>query len=440
MDKLVVEGGIPLYGTVNLSGAKNVAMKALVAALLTDEKVVIRNVPLISSVIGTAEIIKPLGVKVDFSKNNQVAINSSGIRKFLVPLEMGGLYRTATMTIGPLLSRFGKAVVPNPGGCRLGKRPIDRHIEGLQSLGAKVEYKDGFFYASCRKLTGSNFRFTKNTHTGTETLILAAVLAEGRTILENAAAEPEVDDLIALLNSMGAKIRRVKERTIVIDGVKKLYGTDYKIISDRNEAVTFAIASYITHGDIFIKNIKVEMISSFLNKLREAKALFTCETDGLRFFNHGKYKATDVVTGPFPAFMTDWQAPWAVFSTLAYGISTIHETVFESRFGYVKELQKMGAKIEFFNPKVKNPSSFYNFNWNDREPYSYRAIRIYGPTKLHDAVVEVCDLRAGATLVLAALAASGRSVVYGVEHIDRGYERFEKRLSALGANIKRLKE
>lgn len=440
MEKLLIKGGKALKGTINLSGAKNVAMKALVAALLTEEDVVIRNIPLISSVIGTAKIIQPLGAKVDFFQDNSVKIQSKGINKYSIPLEMGGLYRTATMTIGPLLARFGKAVVPNPGGCRLGKRPIDRHIEGLKSMGAEIEYRDGFFYARSKKLLGTNFKFEKNTHTGTETLILAAVLATGRTILENAALEPEVDDLIALLNSMGAKIKRVKERMIVIDGVKKLRGTDYKIMFDRNEAVTFAIAAYVTKGDIFIKDIDTNSIQLFLDKLEVAQAQFEVESNGIRFFNHRSYKATDIVTGPFPAFMTDWQAPWALFATQAKGVSTIHETVFESRFGYVSELRKMGAKIDYFNPDVEDPVNFYNFNWEDRNPDFHQAIRIHGPAPLHNAIVEVSDLRAGATLVLAALAARGESVVYGIEHIDRGYEKFEDRLASVGANIKRVKE
>ncbi len=440
MEKFIIKGGRPLKGEVKLSGAKNVAMKTLVAALLTDETVTIRNVPLISSVTGTAKIIKPLGVKVNFFSDNKVKIKAKGIHSYTIPLEMGGLYRTSTMTIGPLLTRFGKAVVPNPGGCRLGKRPIDRHIEGLKALGAEIEYKDGFFYAKSKQLIGTKFKFKKNTHTGTETLILAAVLAKGRTVLENAAAEPEVDDLINLLNQMGAKIKRVKERTIVIEGVKKLKGTDYQIMFDRNEAVTFAIAAYVTKGDIFIKGIDVNSIASFLKKLKEVKANFSVIDNGIRFFNQCSYQATQIVTGPFPAFMTDWQAPWALLATQSQGISTIHETVFEGRFGYVSELKKMGAQIEFFEPKVADPVNFYNFNWEDKKPGYYQAIKIYGPTKLHNAMVEVTDLRAGATLVLAALTAEGESIVYGIEHIDRGYEKFENRLIKLGAEIKRLKE
>lgn len=429
-----------MKGTIRLSGAKNVAMKTIIAALLTDEIVVVRNVPLISSVIGTAKIVEPLNVKVKFYPDNSMVIRPSGIDRYLIPLELGGLYRTATMTISPLLHRFGKAVVPNPGGCRLGKRPIDRHIEALKALGAKIQYKDGFFYAETSGLKGTRFRFRKNTHTGTETLILAAVLASGTTVLENASAEPEVDDLIAFLSSMGAKIKRREERTIVIEGVNKLHGTDYRIMSDRNEAVTFAIAAYVTKGDIFVKDIDTLTIQSFLDKLKQADASFEKLKDGIRFFNHHRYKATSVVTAPFPGFMTDWQAPWVVLATQAEGVTTIHETVFESRFGYVSELRKMGARIEFFDPKVANPRQFYNFNWEDRNPDFHQAIRIYGPQKLHNAVVEVSDLRAGATLVLGALAASGESTIYGIEHIDRGYEQFDKRLRLLGAQIKRIKE
>lgn len=440
MEKFVINGGQPLQGSITPSGAKNVAMKTIVASILSDEKVTVRNIPLISSVTGTAAIVKPLNVKVTFSNDKSVVIDPTDLSEHKIPLELGGLFRTATMTIAPLLARFGKAVVPNPGGCRLGKRPIERHIEGLKAMGADITYKDGFFHASTAGLHGTKFRFNKNTHTGTETLIIAAVLAKGTTVIENAALEPEVDDLIAFLNSMGAKIKRSKDKTIVIEGVSHLHGTDFTIMSDRNEAVTFAIGAYVTKGDIFVKNIKKELIAAFLEKLKEAKASFEIDPGGIRFFNGESYKATDVVTKPEPGFMTDWQAPWALFATIGGGVSTIHETIYESRFGYVSELRKMGARIDFFNPKVTNPVKYYNFNWEDRNPQYFQAIKIYGPTVLHNAVVEVGDLRAGATLVLAALGASGQSVVLGIEHIDRGYENFEKQLVNLGANIKRVKE
>lgn len=440
MEKYIIEGGKILTGEIRLTGAKNVAMKTIVAALLTDEKVVVKNIPLISSVTGTAKIVEPLNVKVRFNKDNSAVIEAKKINKYSIPLELGGLFRTATMTIGPLLHRFGKAVVPNPGGCRLGKRPIDRHIQGLMSLGAQISYKNGYFYANSKELHGTYYKFPKNTHTGTETLILAAVLAKGKTTLENASAEPEVDDLINFLNSMGAKIKRVDQRTILIEGVKHLHGTKYSIMVDRNEAVTFAIAAYMTKGDVFVKDIKSRSIKSFLDQLKLANASYQIDKKGIRFFNSQKYIATDVTTAPSPGFMTDWQAPWALFATQADGVSVIHETVFESRFGYVEELIKMGAKIEFFDPWVKNPKQFYNFNWEDRNPNYHQAIKIYGPVKLHNAIVEVGDLRAGATLVLAALAAKGTTVVYGIEHIDRGYECFEQRLNKLGAKIKRVED
>lgn len=441
MEKLVIDGGKALQGSIVPTGAKNVAMKTIVAAMLSSEKVTVRNVPLISSVTGTAAIVEPLNVKVSFSPDKSVVIDPTLISGHRIPLELGGLYRTATMTIAPLLARFGSAVVPNPGGCRLGKRPIERHIEGLKAMGADIEYKDGFFYAQTKGLQGTRFKFTKNTHTGTETLIMAAVLAKGKTIIENAALEPEVDDLIAFLNSMGAKIKRGENRSIIIEGVSSLYGTDFTIMSDRNEVVTFAVGAYVTGGDILVKNIKKELISAFLAKLKQTNADFEIDQKGIRFYSKNKvYKATDVVTKPEPGFMTDWQAPWALFATFCKGTSTIHETVYESRFGYVSELRKMGAKIDFYNPKVNSPSTFYNFNWEDRNPLYYQGIKIHGPTKLHNAVVEVGDLRAGATLVLAALAASGQSVVWGLEHIDRGYENFENRLVSLGASIKRLKD
>lgn len=441
MEKLVISGGKALQGSITPTGAKNVAMKTIVAAMLSSEKVTVRNIPLISSVTGTAAIVKPLNVKVSFSNDKSVVIDPTSIFGHKIPLELGGLYRTATMTIAPLLARFGKAIVPNPGGCRLGKRPIERHIEGLKAMGADIEYKDGFFFAQTKGLQGTRFKFTKNTHTGTETLIMAASLAKGKTTIENAALEPEIDDLIAFLNSMGAKIRRCKDRSITIEGVNYLHGTDFTIMPDRNEVVTFAIGAYVTGGDILVKNIKKELIAAFLEKLKQANADFETDKRGIRFYTKSRtYKATNIATKPEPGFMTDWQAPWALFATLCNGTSTIHETVYESRFGYVSELCKMGARIDFYNPKVSNPAAYYNFNWEDRNPLYYQGIKIHGPTKLHNAVVEVGDLRAGATLVLAALGASGQSVVLGLEHIDRGYENFENRLVSLGASIKRLKE
>lgn len=441
MDKFIVHGGKRLEGEIKVSGAKNVSMKVILAGLLTDKPIYVQNIPLISSVVGTANIVRPLGVKVSIQQDHSILIHGNAVKSYTVPLELGGFYRTATMVMGPLLARFGKAVVPNPGGCRIGKRPIDRHIEGLCAMGAKITYKDGFFYGTSDGLHGVRYRFCNNTHTGTETLILAAVLAKGETVLENAAEEPEIDDLIGLLVTMGAKVKRIKKRTIVIHGVHKLIGAHYKIMHDRNEAVTFAISAITSGGDLIIEGAQRKHLVSFLSKLDQAGVHWEqISPMKIRFNFKGKLKPTTVTVKPHPGFMTDWQAPWSLLMTQANGISDVHETVYEDRFGYVAELKKMGAKIDFFNPKVDDPASFYNFNWKDRKKDNHHAIKIHGPTCLHNAVVEVSDLRAGATLLLATLIAQGESIIHGIDHIDRGYERIEDRLNKVGAHIERKQE
>ncbi len=440
MEKIIINGGRKLKGITHVSGAKNVAMKVILAGLLTDKPIYIKNTPLISSIWGTADIVKPLGVKIDIKSDHSMTIKGDNMGGYSVPLELGGLYRTATMVLGPLLARYGKAEVPNPGGCRLGKRPIDRHIQALEQMGAKIRYKDGFFYAEASALVGSKIKFSRNTHTGTETVILAAVLARGETVIENAASEPEIDNLILLLNMMGAKIKRKSPRLIVISGVKQLRGAEFEIMPDRNEVVTFAIAGVATGGDIIIEGAQKIYLKSFLTKLDETGSRWKeIRKDVIRFYRpKTRLSSCDVVTRYHPGFMTDWQAPWALLMTQAQGVSTIHETVYEDRFGYVPELLKMGASISFFDPKIKNPSDYYNFNWSDWRDGKLHAIRIYGPTTLHNAILEVTDLRAGATLVLGALLAHGQSVVHGVEHIDRGYEKIEERLRKIGADIKRI--
>lgn len=439
MDKLKIIGGNKLTGEIKVSGAKNVAMKVILAGLLTDEPIFVKNVPLISSVVGTAEMLKPLGLKTTFGSDHTMTINGENLKTHKISLELGQLYRTATMVLGPLLSRFGRGVVPNPGGCRIGKRPIDRHIEGLKAMGAKITYRDGFFYAQAEKLRGTRFKFTNNTHTGTETLILAAVLAEGETVLENAAAEPEIDNLIEILILMGAKIRRTNSRTIVIQGVTKLSGCEFTIMPDRNEVITFAIAAIATGGDIIVEDTQRHNLASFLNSLTNAHAGWEPISDNkTRFFAGNNLLSTDVVIEVYPGFMTDWQAPWALLMTQADGTSTIHETIYEDRFGYVSQLRKMGAEIDFYHPKVKNPPKFYNFNWSDRKKENCQAIKISAPVKLHNAIMEVTDLRAGITLVLAALIANGESVIRGIEHIERGYENIEERLQRLGGKIQRI--
>lgn len=440
MEELVITGGESLCGQVEIAGSKNVALKAILAGLLTDEEVVIENVPAISDLSLMEEIASYLGAKIKRDKTT-LRIKAAQLKNEKVPLELGARLRTSSMFIVPLLVRLGQAVIPNPGGCRIGARPIDRHILGLKMMGVEVDYssQDGYFHAQTRRVKGTTYLFAKNTHTGSETLILAAVLALGQTILENAAQEPEVDDLIKLLNSMGAKIKRVKPRTIVIEGVDKLHGTAFKIMPDRNEAVTFAVAALATAGDIFLKNAQEEVLRPFLEKVKEADGAWEKKDSGIRFFQKSRLKSTDIITSPYPGFMTDWQAPWMLLMTQADGVSTVHESIYENRFQYVTELRKMGGKIELFNPQVRDPQNFYNFNWEDDRSEYFHAARISGPTKLHNAVLDIGDLRAGATLVLAALASRGKSYLSGVEHLDRGYENFEERLVRLGARIKRIK-
>jgi UDP-N-acetylglucosamine 1-carboxyvinyltransferase len=441
MEKFIVDGPTKLVGNVTIAGAKNVALKALVASLLTDEVVIIDNAPQIRDVHLMLEVLGHLGKQCTF-KGSTVTIKKDSSHTCTVPLEVGARLRTSSMVLGPLLSRYGKAIIPNPGGCRIGARPIDRHIEGLKSMGAAISYTsaDGYFHAEAKDLRGAEITFEKNTHTGTETLLLAAILAKGTTILHNAAQEVEVDNLIELLRDMGAHIKRTTQREIIIEGVSKLHGTTFTIMPDRNEEVTFAVAAIASTGDITIHNSKRKHLTAFLDSLTQAGAGWEdIDGDTTRYFYKGELTAVDVKTDVYPGFMTDWQAPWALLMTQARGESVVHETVFENRFTYVEELKKMGARIAYFDPKVENPQEFYNFNWNDRQTGTHQAIRITGPTNLHDAVLFINDLRAGATLLLAAIIGAGKSYLYGIEQIDRGYEHIEKRLSSVGAHIERMR-
>ncbi len=442
MKKYIIKGGNKLAGTIEIAGSKNVVSKVIVAASLTSEEVVIENVPLISDLDVAIEVALGLGAVYKVA-DHTLTIQYKDIKNSRIPLDAGAKSRTASMFLGPLLARLGEAIVPNPGGCRLGARPIDRHIEGLEKMGAAIDYvsEDGYFHAKCKKLTGANYKFEKNTHTGTETLILAAVLAEGKTVLENAACEVEVDDLISLLNIMGAKITRPRDRTIEIEGVKSLKGAKFRIMPDRNEAVTFAILGALSGGQVWLKNTPMDSMTSFLEKFKEAGGAWEEGEKGIRFYIEGKIKPTGVTTLPHPGFMTDWQGPWSIFMTQADGVSTIHESIYENRFAYVAELKKMGCNLKFFTPKVADPINFYNFNFeDDNGDYSRQGLKIIGPSKLHNAVVDIPDLRAGATLVIAALIAKGTSIMYGFEHIERGYEAFDARLKSLGAQMVALGE
>ena len=444
MEKIVIKGGKKLTGSIFVSGAKNVALKALVAACLTQDEVVIKNIPLISDFMVMVAIIRELGGEVKI-EGHTAYVRMKEFKKEKISLDEAGKIRTSVMFLAPLLARMGKAIIPNPGGCRIGARPIDRTIKGLEKMGYSALYKskDGFFYITKKKDSKKEivYKFPKSTHTGTETLIMAAcLLKDTKTTLENAAAEPEIDELINLLNQMGAKILRTENRTILIEGVDKLTGTEFTIGPDRNEIVTLAIAAIATKGDVLIKGAQSVDLSPFIQRLELAGGGVENQKEGIRFFYKGDLVSVNVQTSTYPGFMTDWQGPWTILMTQAKGESIIHETVYENRFGYVKELKKMGANIVLFNPDVKNQEEVYNFNLSDNNYSYFHAIRVKGPTGLHNAVVEVSDLRAGATLVLAALFATGESVIFGAEHLDRGYEKLEDGLESLGANIKRIKE
>ena len=437
MEKIIIEGGVPLKGEVALAGAKNSGFKLMIASLLSGEKSRIEGFSKIGDVYSTAKIIEELGGKVSFQKNHILEVEGRGLKKFEFSEKTGRLSRASTYFVGPLLYYFGKAIIPIPGGCKIGQRPLDRHLTGFKALGAKIKDCGGYYQIIANKLKGTTYRFPKITHGGTDVMIIASVLAEGETILENAALEPEVDDLIGFLNSMGAKIKRIKGRKIIIKGVKKLKGTSFQVMPDRNEAVTFACSALITKGDILVKKANPKVLTAFLDKVKKINGGFEIKKEGIRFFWKGQLHPSRVVTKPYPGFMTDWQSLWTVLITQASGTSVIHEAIFENRFGFVSDLVKMGAKIELFNPKVKTPQKFYNFNWEDNKPEYLHAARIFGPTSLKGAQFTISDIRAGATLIMAALVAKGKTQLRGIEHIDRGYENLDGRLRNLGAKIKR---
>lgn len=441
MEKFVIIGGKRLSGTVQVSGAKNVALKALIAACLTDEEIVIHNVPLISDFFTMVEIIKELGGEITLT-DHTVKIQVKSFTKHELSLETAAKIRTSFMFLAPLLHRTGEAVIPNPGGCRLGARPIDRLVDGLNAMGANINYhsEDGYFHAIANELHSTNYTFPKSTHTGTETLIIASVLAKGKTTLHNAAQEPEIDELISLLTAMGANIKRINGRDIEIEGVTKLHKAEYTIQPDRNEVVTFAVAALVTKGDVFVKGAKSDTLTLFLEMLVNSGSGFEEKPDGIRFYFKNKLTATNIVTQPHPGFMTDWQAPWAVLMTQAQGVSDIHETVFEDKFGYIADLEKMGANVKLYNPIITDKEKVYNFNLADDRPELFHAVTISGPTQLHNAIATMIDLRAGAAIVIAALAAKGTSTIFGIEKLDRGYEDFEIRIRKLGAQIQRVKD
>jgi len=450
MQKFVIEGGVPLKGQVQISGAKNTAIKMIAASLLTPEEIVLENVPRIDDVGVVIEIVRNLGVKVGFIDEHTITLRADDVFSTEVPHSLGVKSRSAIITIGPLLARFGEVTIPEPGGCRIGLRPIDRHLKAFASLGATISYNAGVYHLSVPRLKGGTVNFEKKTVMGTENVILAASLAEGETEILNAACEPEIDDLIELLNKMGAKIERDEHepQRILIEGVRELSGARHRILPDRNEAVTFAVAAAATRGDVTLVDVRPLDLTAFTAKLEKMGVGFDIQKHTLRVWleKNAVLKPVEIETAPHPGFMTDWQQPFCILLTQAQGESLIHERVYERRFCYTEELAKMGAKIELLTPsELGRPFDprVYNFDWppsgaseSSGEPKVFA--KVYGPTPLSGAKLLIPDLRAGATLVLAALAAKGPSEILGVEHIDRGYEDFDKKLRELGAKIKRV--
>jgi len=417
MDKLIIEGGNRLQGRVSVSGGKNSTLATMAAACLAPDVTVLENVPRCKDVFTLSEILRALGVRVEFEGQGRVTIDARDLSTHVAPYELCRHMRASFYTAGLLLGRLGKAEVPLPGGCSIGSRPVDFHIRGFQALGAKVVTEHGYVKARVqrRRLQGTVFYVPRSSVGTTINLMMAASTASGTTVLQNAAREPEVVDTAVLLTAMGAKIRGAGTPTIVIEGVRKLHGAHYAVIPDRLEAGTYLIAGAITQGDVLVEGLIPEHITALLTKLEEAGIEITVNGEGVRARGRGTLRAVDIDTAPYPGFPTDLHPPFAALMTLAEGTSTIRETIFESRFGYVDELRRMGANI-----RVEKDTAI-----------------ITGVEYLTGAPVEAVDIRAGAAVVLAGLAAKGWTEITNLENLDRGYENLEGKLKALGAKIER---
>lgn len=430
--KLLIRGGKPLVGEISLQGAKNATSKMMVASLLTDEECVFANVPEIGEVDLVAELCAGLGAKI--SRNGKtLRLQTKTIKNLGSPHTQSRKNRIPILTMGPLLARCGEAEVPLLGGDKIGPRPVDLHLEALSRMGAKIEIGETSYKAKAPNgLSGTKIIFPYPSVGATENVILAAVLAKGRTVIQNAATEPEIIDLIKFLQNMGAIIELGAHRTIYIDGVKKMRGAAHTILSDRNEAASFASLALATAGDIFVRGANQGHMITFLNAVRRVGGEYRVSTDGIRFSAPKGLKAIEIETDTHPGFMTDWQQPFVVALTQASGDSVLHETVYEDRFGYSEDLNAMGANIKVFNECVGELNCRFK-----GESYMHSA-RISGPTKLKGKELTVRDLRSGIAHIIAALSAEGDSVINGIEEIDRGYENIDKRLATLGADIRRV--
>ena len=417
MDKLQVAGGPPLEGEVRVSGAKNAALPILAATLLASEPVAIGNVPHLQDVTTMIELLGRMGVTVTVDERMNVEVDANTLRQPIAPYDLVKTMRASILVLGPLLARFGQADVSLPGGCAIGARPVNIHVAGLQAMGAEISIENGYIRARASRLRGARLVLDTVTVTGTENLMMAATLADGQTVIENAAREPEVIDLADCLNALGAKVRGAGTDTIVIDGVERLHGGSHRVLPDRIEAGTYLVAGAITSGRVHLKQVAPAHLDAVLAKLREAGATVTSGADWIELDMRGRRpRAVDLRTAPYPAFPTDMQAQFAALDTVADGVGTIIETIFENRFMHMLEMRRLGAEI-----RLEGNTAI-----------------IKGVPKLQAAPVMATDLRASASLVLAGPVAEGRTVIDRIYHIDRGYEAIEEKLSALGADIRRI--
>ncbi|MCX7055736.1 MAG: UDP-N-acetylglucosamine 1-carboxyvinyltransferase [Proteobacteria bacterium] len=417
MDKLQITGGVVLDGEVRISGAKNAALPILAATLLVDGAVTVGNVPHLQDVTTTNELLGRMGVTVSIDERMRVTVDASTISHCVAPYELVKTMRASILVLGPLLARFGEADVSLPGGCAIGARPVNIHVTGLQQLGADIRIENGFIKARAGRLKGARLVLETVTVTGTENLMMAATLAEGTTWIENAAREPEVVDLANFLITMGARIQGAGTDTIVVEGVERLHGGSYEVLPDRIEAGTYLVAAAITRGRVKVRNVIPGHLDAVLAKLRDAGATVTVGENWIEVDMQGRRPlAVDLRTAPYPAFPTDMQAQFAALNTIADGVSTITETIFENRFMHMLEMRRLGADI-----RLEGNTAI-----------------IKGVPHLTAAPVMATDLRASASLVLAGLVARGCTQIERIYHIDRGYERIEEKLNALGAQIKRI--
>ncbi|MBA3582610.1 MAG: UDP-N-acetylglucosamine 1-carboxyvinyltransferase [Gammaproteobacteria bacterium] len=417
MDKLIITGGVPLQGELRISGAKNAVLPILAGTLLADTPVTVGNVPHLHDVTTTVELLGRMGVRISIDEKLNIEVDPRTIETFVAPYDLVKTMRASILVLGPLLARYGHAEVALPGGCAIGSRPVDLHIKGMQAMGADIVVENGYVKATCKRLKGAKIVLDMVTVTGTENLLMAAVLADGESVLENAAREPEVVDLANFLVKMGARISGAGTDTIRVQGVTSLKGVRYQVLPDRIETGTYLIAAAISGGRVKLKDTRPDLLDAVLEKLRDAGAIIETGDDWISLDMQGRRpKAVNLRTAPYPAFPTDMQAQFVAMNAIADGTSSVTETIFENRFMHVQELQRMGAQMT-----IEGSTTI-----------------VRGIEYLTGAEVMATDLRASASLVLAALAARGETIVDRIYHIDRGYEAIEEKLRQLGAKIRRV--